>query len=86
MLFFFFLFVFFTQLMVLLVLAGCAAASAIGYVGRYGNDHSGWSPICDHFAKFCKRITNSVILSYLAVFFLLMLTITSASKSRQIQV
>ncbi|KAH7528172.1 CASP-like protein 1F1 [Ziziphus jujuba] len=72
--------------MALLVLAGCAAATAIGYVGKHGNDHSGWQPICDHFGKFCKRITNSVILSYLAVFFLLMLTISSASKSRQIQV
>ncbi|KAF3438513.1 hypothetical protein FNV43_RR21275 [Rhamnella rubrinervis] len=72
--------------MVSLVLAGCAAATAIGYVGRYGNSHSGWSPICDHFGNFCKRVTNSVIFSYLAVLFLLMLTIMSVSKSRQIMV
>ncbi|GAV62723.1 DUF588 domain-containing protein [Cephalotus follicularis] len=72
--------------MMSLVLAGCAAATAIGYVGKYGNSHSGWMPVCDHFGKFCKRMTASLILSYLAFFALLVLTITSAIKSRHIQV
>ncbi|GMN56565.1 hypothetical protein TIFTF001_025682 [Ficus carica] len=69
-----------------LVLSGCAAATAIGYVGHYGNDHAGWAPICDHFHKYCKRVTISAAFSYLAVLFLLVLTVLSASKSRQIQV
>ncbi|PON77208.1 Casparian strip membrane protein [Parasponia andersonii] len=73
-------------LVLLLVLAGCAAATTIGYVGQYGNNHSGWSPICDHFQKYCKRVTASVAFSYLSVMFFLMLTIISASKSRQIHV
>ncbi|XP_062114905.1 CASP-like protein 1F1 [Humulus lupulus] len=73
-------------MMLLLVLAGCAAATAIGYVGQYGNSHSGWSPICDHFQKYCKRVTASLAVSYFSVLFFLMLTIISASKSRQIQV
>ncbi|XP_021814601.1 CASP-like protein 1F2 [Prunus avium] len=73
-------------LMLCLLLAGCSAATAIGYVGQYGNSHSGWAPICDHFGKFCKRGTNSVVLSYLSVIFLLMLTISSSTKSRQILV
>ncbi|KAM6570402.1 hypothetical protein CsatB_018387 [Cannabis sativa] len=72
--------------MLLLVLAGCAAATAIGYVGEYGNSHSGWSPICDHFHKYCKRVTASLAVSYFSVLFFLMLTIISASKSRQIKV
>ncbi|KAF5476497.1 hypothetical protein F2P56_003247 [Juglans regia] len=72
--------------MMSLVLAGCAAATAEGYIGRYGNGHAGWSPICDHFGKFCNKMTSSVILSYLCLCFLLMLTILSASKSRQVQV
>ncbi|XP_062170643.1 CASP-like protein 1F1 [Alnus glutinosa] len=72
--------------MTLLVLAGCAAATAEGFIGRYGNSHAGWTPICDNFGKFCNQMTTSVILSYLSLSFLLTLTITSASKSRQIQV
>lgn len=76
----------FWQSILSLALAGCAAATAIGYVGKYGNRHSGWSPICDQFGEFCKRVTNAVIFAYLAVLFLLMLTIISASKSRQIMV
>ncbi|KAJ9163941.1 hypothetical protein P3X46_023562 [Hevea brasiliensis] len=71
--------------MMCLVLAGCAAATAIGFVGKYGNSHSGWMPICDHFARFCHRVTITLILSYLSLVFLLILTITSASNSRQIQ-
>ncbi|EXB54908.1 hypothetical protein L484_008838 [Morus notabilis] len=69
-----------------LVLSGCAAATAVGYVGQYGNSHAGWSRICDHFEKYCKRVTTSAAFSYLAVLFFLVLTILSASKSRQIQV
>ncbi|KAM7483488.1 hypothetical protein LguiB_008071 [Lonicera macranthoides] len=67
-----------------LLMGGCAAATAIGYVGRYGNSHTGWMPICDHFAKFCSRVTISVTLSYLSFFLYLALSIISANKSRQI--
>ncbi|WCJ36325.1 CASP-like protein 1F2 [Euphorbia peplus] len=79
---FFFLFLH-DMMMMSLTLAGCSAATAIGYLGKYGNEHSGWMPICDHFEKFCKKGTFSLALSYLSLVFLLTLTITSASKSRQ---
>ncbi|XP_060171313.1 CASP-like protein 1F1 [Lycium barbarum] len=69
-----------------LLLAGCAAATAVGYVGKYGEMHSGWMPICDHVSKFCHKVTNGVMLSYFAVLFYLCLTIISANQSRQIQV
>lgn len=74
------------QFMMCLVLGGCSAATAIGFVGQYGNSHTGWTPICDHFGKFCHRVSKSVILSYLSVISLLILVISSAIKSRQIQV
>ncbi|KAM3704312.1 hypothetical protein ACJW31_04G166900 [Castanea mollissima] len=72
--------------MTLLVLAGSAAATAEGNIGRYGNTHSGWMPVCDYVGKFCNKMTTSVILSYLAFACLVMLTILSASNSRLIQV
>ncbi|KAI9177673.1 hypothetical protein LWI28_017953 [Acer negundo] len=71
-------------LMMLLVLAGCAAATAVGYIGKYGNSHIGWTAICGQFGKFCNRMTTSVILSYVSVMFLLVLTIANASRSRQV--
>ncbi|XVF11459.1 hypothetical protein REPUB_Repub08aG0029400 [Reevesia pubescens] len=72
--------------MMSLVLSGVAAGTAIGYVGRYGNRHAGWFPICDHVKKYCHKVTISMILSYLSLVCLLVLTIISASKSRQIKV
>ncbi|KAJ4850150.1 hypothetical protein Tsubulata_000632 [Turnera subulata] len=69
-----------------LVLAGFAAGTAIGYVGKYGNFHTGWMSICDQFGKFCKRGTASMTISFLGLLSLLILTIISANKSRQIQV
>ncbi|XP_022776362.1 CASP-like protein 1F1 [Durio zibethinus] len=71
--------------MMSLVLSGVAAGTAIGYVGRYGNSHAGWFQICDRLNKFCHKVTASLILSYLTVLCLLVLTIISASNSRQIK-
>lgn len=67
-----------------LLMAGCAAATAIGYVGKYGNSHTGWMAICDHFSKFCNKLILSIMLSYLSFFFYLCLTIISANRSRHV--
>ncbi|PSR89428.1 CASP-like protein [Actinidia chinensis var. chinensis] len=68
-----------------LILSACAAATAIGFVGRYGNSHIGWMAICDHFARFCDTMTISVALSYVSFVLYLLLTLISATKSRKIQ-
>lgn len=72
--------------MTVFLMAGCAAATAVGYIGKYGNNHSGWMAVCGYFAKFCNRVTVAAFLSYLGLFIYLMLTVISANKSRQIQV
>ncbi|CAA3003194.1 CASP 1F2 [Olea europaea subsp. europaea] len=66
-----------------LLMAGCAAATAIGYVGKYGNSHTGWIAICDHFAKYCDRIMLSIIISFICILFYLLLTVISANVSRK---
>lgn len=66
-------------------MAGLAATMAIAYVGKYGNPHTGWMPICDHFKKFCNRGVASATLGFLGVIVYLFLTIISANKLRQIQ-
>ncbi|XP_075500460.1 CASP-like protein 1F1 [Primulina tabacum] len=69
-----------------LLMAGCAAATAIGFVGKYGVSQAGWLPLCDHFPPFCNRGSAATMLSYASVFLYMVLTIISANKSRQIQV
>ncbi|KAK4410738.1 CASP-like protein 1F1 [Sesamum angolense] len=70
--------------MTVLLIAGCSAATAIAYVGKYGNTHTGWMPICDNFGKFCNRIITSGFLSYVGFAVYLILTIISAKKSQQL--
>ena len=80
-----FFYIFLHDLVVMtLVMSACAAATAIGSVGRYGNSHIGWMAICDHFSSFCDRMTISVTLSYFSFVLYLLLTVISASKSRKI--
>ncbi|XP_055827578.1 CASP-like protein 1F1 [Solanum dulcamara] len=67
-----------------LLVAGSAAATSIGYVGKYGQKNSGWNQICTFVTKFCHRVSISLTLSYIAITFYLCLTIISANQSRQI--
>ncbi|XP_073147880.1 CASP-like protein 1F1 [Henckelia pumila] len=69
-----------------LLMAGCAAATAVGFVGKYGVNEAGWLPLCDHFPPFCNRCTMATGLSYVSFLLYILLTIISANKSRQIQV
>ncbi|XP_031111011.1 CASP-like protein 1F1 [Ipomoea triloba] len=66
-----------------LLLSGCASATAIGYVGKFGESQSGWMPVCDNVSKFCHKITVGLTLSYIAVIFYLILTVLSANQSRK---
>lgn len=66
--------------MTVLLIAGCAAATAIGFVGQYGEDHVGWIPICDNVKKFCRTNLASLLLSYLAFLVNLGLTALIAYK------
>lgn len=63
-----------------LMISGCSAASAVGYVGQYGEEKIGWLSVCNRVAKFCNRVMVSVVLSYLACFCYFALSITSAHK------
>ncbi|KAF8037006.1 hypothetical protein BT93_B0048 [Corymbia citriodora subsp. variegata] len=80
----FFFFLFLHDLwMMSLVLAGCAAATAVGYVGKYGNNHTGWMPICDHLGKFCSKATASMAFAYVSLLLLMLLTILTARNIQQ---
>ncbi|KAM7509307.1 hypothetical protein LguiA_019760 [Lonicera macranthoides] len=70
--------------MTALMISGCAAATAIGYVGRYGQNKSGWLPICARTPNFCLRMTLALAFSYLSFFSLLALTLVSAYKLKSL--
>ena len=65
-----------------LMISGCAAATGVGYIGRFGEEKIGWGTVCDRVGKFCSRMMVSVALSYSAFIAYLALTIISASKLR----
>ena len=67
------------QVIMCVLVSGCAAATSIGYVGQYGNEHAGWMPICDHFHAFCHKITTAVALGYISCIFFFFLTIISTT-------
>ncbi|XP_051119125.1 CASP-like protein 1F1 [Andrographis paniculata] len=68
-------------IMAALLISACSAATAIGMVGKYGNDKTGWMAICDYFPKFCRRSTVAVGCSYVGFLCYLILTVVSATKS-----
>lgn len=78
----YFLFFLHDLVVMTLLMAGCSAATAIGYLGRYGNKHAGWMAVCGYVESYCNRITISLTLSYIAFLFYFFLAIISATKSR----
>ncbi|CAL5408799.1 unnamed protein product [Camellia sinensis] len=52
-----------------------SAAAAIGYVGRKGNIHAGWLPICGQVPKFCDHASGAIISGIIAtiIYFALLL-------------
>ncbi|XP_039063535.1 CASP-like protein 1F2 [Hibiscus syriacus] len=78
----YFMFFLHDLLMMSLVLSGVVAGTVIGAVGRDGNSKTGWLKVCNRFEKYCRQVSTSLILSYVAMICLLVLTITSAAKFR----
>ncbi|KAI3521074.1 hypothetical protein L1887_10533 [Cichorium endivia] len=82
---YFFLFIH-DLLLTSLMVGGFGAATSVAQVGKYGNSHAGWMPICDNFGKFCHKVMAALILSVLSIICFLLLTIISANKARQVPV
>lgn len=68
------------QVMTVLMISGCAAATAVGYLGKYGQREAFWNPFCSYVTKFCHQMLISTVLSYLAFFCYLALNILAAYK------
>ncbi|KAJ6833831.1 CASP-like protein 1C2 [Iris pallida] len=57
----------------MLLTAAVAAAGAVGQVGKKGNEHAGWLPICGQIPKFCDQVMGSLVCGFIAVLVYLVL-------------
>lgn len=61
--------------MAMLLSSSVSAALAIAQVGKKGNSHAGWLPICGQVPKFCDHVSGALVASSAAaiIYFLLIL-------------
>ncbi|KAG6387186.1 hypothetical protein SASPL_152372 [Salvia splendens] len=50
----------------LLLDSSISACVAIGLVGKKGNTHAGWLPICGQVPKFCDHVTGAIAAGFIA--------------------
>ncbi|XP_077212497.1 CASP-like protein 1C1 [Tasmannia lanceolata] len=51
----------------MLLTSSISAAGAIAILGKKGNSHAGWLPICGQIHKFCRHVTVAMILGFSSV-------------------
>ncbi|CAN8230609.1 unnamed protein product [Cochlearia groenlandica] len=74
---------FFIDLLVTMTaMSAFAAAFSEGYIGKYGNKHAGWLPICSYVHRYCTRVTLSLAMSLATFVLLFILTVLTASSAR----
>ncbi|KAM1004888.1 hypothetical protein PS2_004970 [Malus domestica] len=53
----------------LLLTSSMSAALAIAQVGKKGNTHAGWLPICGQVSRFCNHVSGALVAGILAAIF-----------------
>ncbi|XP_020581638.1 CASP-like protein 1C1 [Phalaenopsis equestris] len=53
----------------MLLTSAMAAALAIAQVGKKGNVHAGWLPICDQVPKYCNHVMGALISGFVGLLF-----------------
>ncbi|KAG0499196.1 hypothetical protein HPP92_003496 [Vanilla planifolia] len=51
----------------MLLTAAVAAAGAISEVGKKGNEHAGWLPICGQVSKYCHHVMGALICGFVGL-------------------
>lgn len=54
------------QVTALLLDSSISACIAIGQVGKKGNSHAGWLPICGQVPKFCDHVAGAMVAGFVA--------------------
>jgi uncharacterized protein (TIGR01569 family) len=53
----------------MLLTGAAAAATAVSTLGKNGNSHAGWPPICGIISTFCDHVTGALACGFVAVAF-----------------
>ncbi|EEF44437.1 CASP-like protein 1C1 [Ricinus communis] len=51
----------------MLVTSSISAAVAVAQVGKKGNSHAGWLPICGQVPKFCDQVTGALAAAFISL-------------------
>ncbi|BAT73731.1 CASP-like protein 1C3 [Vigna umbellata] len=67
----------------MLLSSSVSAALAIAHVGKKGNTHAGWLPICGQVPKFCDHVTGALVAAFAAaiIYFLLIFSSLYSEKN-----
>ncbi|KMT04245.1 hypothetical protein BVRB_8g183210 [Beta vulgaris subsp. vulgaris] len=61
------------MVMTLLMTSSLSASMAVAYIGKKGNSHAGWFPICGQVPKFCDQTTGALAAGFVAAIIYLVL-------------
>ncbi|XP_021294873.1 CASP-like protein 1C1 [Herrania umbratica] len=61
----------------MLLTSSISAALAIAQIGKKGNSHAGWLPICGQVPKFCDHVTGALVAGFVAAIVYLVLNLYS---------
>lgn len=61
----------------MLLSTSISAALAIAHVGKKGNYHAGWLPICGQFHKYCDQVTAGLAAGFVGIVLYLLLVLYS---------
>ncbi|XP_006664182.1 CASP-like protein 1B2 [Oryza brachyantha] len=64
-----------------LLATGSATAASMAQLGKNGNLHARWNPICDKFGSFCNRGGIALVSSFIGVALMLALNLLSAASN-----
>ncbi|OEL24055.1 CASP-like protein 1B1 [Dichanthelium oligosanthes] len=64
-----------------LLATGAATAASMAELGKNGNLHARWNPMCDKFGSFCSRGGIAIVSSFIGVALMLALNLLSAASN-----
>lgn len=70
-----------SQVIMVLLAISAAAAASMAELGKNGNLHARWNPICNKFGSFCDRGAVSLVSSFIGVALMLVLNLLSAAAN-----
>ncbi|XP_059664662.1 CASP-like protein 1C2 [Cornus florida] len=63
--------------MTMLLTSSVSSALAVAYVGKKGNSHAGWLPICGQVHKYCNQVAGAMIAGFIGVIIYMLLLLYS---------